>query len=251
MIKQWIHSLLRATGFDIVRYANVPRDPFSVLDYVISAQLTKSEHFYFVQIGANDGITFDPIHELIRRYKLPGLLVEPLPEVFQQLLSNYTELTELAFEQCAIAQYDGETRLYRPRPDAPLPKWNDCVSSMSRSHVLGHLGRTNRKHIEEVMVPCLTLSSLLKRHNVTDVTLLQIDVEGFDCEIVKMALESGLRPQIINYEYVAAPPVEQAACKRMLADSGYKFIDVGSDTLAIRQTVSGEADDQACFRQED
>ena len=31
--------------------------------------------FFFLQIGANDGVSFDPIHQLVTRYKLKGICI--------------------------------------------------------------------------------------------------------------------------------------------------------------------------------
>jgi hypothetical protein len=81
----------------------------------------------------------------------------------------------------------------------------------------------------------LTLSSLLRKHGISDVGLLQIDTEGFDCRIVQSAIRSGLRPAIINYEHNHVRSTEQAACKRLLMEHGYDFVDVGIDTLAVRR----------------
>ena len=61
------------------------------------------------------------------------------------------------------------------------------------------------KYVEEVTVPCLTLPTLLRKRGIQGVNPLQVDTEGFDCEIVRMALDAELRPQIINY--VAFPPL--------------------------------------------
>src|SRR5262249_29486061 len=89
-------------------------------------------------------------------------------------------------------------------------------------------------HVESIQVPVLALPSLLKKHSIREVSLLQIDTEGFDCRIVESALRCGLRPMIINYEFIHTDPSERARCKRMLMENDYRFIDVGRDTLAVR-----------------
>jgi hypothetical protein len=63
--------------------------------------------------------------------------------------------------------------------------------------------------------------------------LLQIDVEGFDAKVVRAALDAGLRPPIIHYEHENLHPAEQVDCKRRLEAAGYRYIDVGRDTLAL------------------
>ena len=115
--------------------------------------------------------------------------------------------------------------MYRVQPDAPVPAWVHGLASFRRSHLSGRkFGIRNLdQFIEEATVPCLTFATLLKRHGIQKVTLLQIDTEGFDCQIVRMAIEAGVYPSIINYEFVHACPAERAACKRMLAEAGLQF----------------------------
>ena len=52
-------------------------------------------------------------------------------------------------------------------------------------------------------VPCLTFDSLVSKHGVTAVDLVQMDTEGYDFEIVKLIDLDRLRPRLIMYE---APP---------------------------------------------
>ena len=239
ILKDWIKSATRWFGYDIVRYADIPAKPFDVLKYVVRETLSRESDFYFVQIGANDGTMADPLSDLIVRHGLKGLLVEPLPDFFQKLCAKYAGCEGLSFERCAIGERDGEAVLYRVRPDAPVPAWVHGLASFQRSNLSGRkfgVGSLDQ-YVEEVTVPCLTLASLLKGHGIRKVTLLQIDTEGFDCQIVRMAIEAGLRPSVINFEFNHTCPAERAACKRMLIEAGYSFVDVGRDTLAVRETA--------------
>ena len=46
---------------------------------------------HFLEIGAMDGKSFDLLHEMIHRYKWTGVLVEPLPDLFEELKNNYVD----------------------------------------------------------------------------------------------------------------------------------------------------------------
>jgi hypothetical protein len=76
-----------------------------------------------------------------------------------------------------------------------------------------------------------TLPSLLEKHSIKDVTLLQVDTEGYDYRVVKSALEAGIRPKLINYEHVHLNQADRLACKLMLYNAGYRFAEVVTDTL--------------------
>lgn len=244
--REWLRSRVKAglhrIGWDLVRYVQMPDRSFQVLPYLVAEELREDANFFFLQIGAGDGVFDDPLYELVRQYSLPGLFVEPLPDMFERLKANYAAQPSVAFERCAIARNDGQVTMYRVRAGAPFPPWTQGIASLNRDHLnearLGaaRLGAPDlERYVEEVKVPCLTLHTLLRRHGIQDLTLLQIDAEGFDCQIVHMALDAGLRPQVINYEFVHATPRDRADCKKRLIEAGYSFIDIGKDTLAIHR----------------
>jgi FkbM family methyltransferase len=238
-MKAFIQGLLRPLGYGIIRLVDMPTSPFPVLDLVVGSHAANGHKLVLVQIGANDGVRGDPIRHLILRHGLSGLLIEPLPDLFASLQANYAGQPGLKFEQCAVGEYDGQIPLYRVRPDPSLPDWLQGLASLDRSHLTPAKFTFNEfdKYVEEVTVPVLTLASVLRKHGISDVGLLQIDTEGFDCRIVQSALRSGIRPAIINYEHIHVRSIDQASCKRLLMEQGYDFVDVGIDTLAVRRAT--------------
>jgi hypothetical protein len=85
-----------------------------------------------------------------------------------------------------------------------------------------------------VQVRVMSLPELLDKHAIREVGLLQIDTEGHDCRLVRAALGCGLLPRIVHYEFIHCSPAERRDCKLMLLEHGYRFVDVGRDTLAVR-----------------
>ena len=49
------------------------------------ARATAQRRVVFVQIGSNDGVTSDPLQYFVDRYAWSGILVEPVPHVFERL----------------------------------------------------------------------------------------------------------------------------------------------------------------------
>jgi FkbM family methyltransferase len=234
-MKTLTKRLFRAIGYDIVRYIEMPISPFNVLELVVRKFLARYPDFHFVQIGAYDGVSGDPIQSIVLKYGLKGLLVEPQPDAFQQLKVNYSICTGLIFEQCAVAAQDGWATLYCVRDNAPVPAWAKQLASFNRAHLSYRATGIAKleQYVEPFRVPTLTISSLLRRYGFSQIHLMQVDTEGHDFEIIKMAVESAILPKIINYEFVHLSRVDQASCKRLLHSCGYQFIDVGNDTLAI------------------
>jgi hypothetical protein len=56
---------------------------------------------YVLQIGACDGSSFDPIYPFIQKYGWAGLLVEPLPDLFERL--EDTHMVRLASGNISLA----------------------------------------------------------------------------------------------------------------------------------------------------
>jgi FkbM family methyltransferase len=238
--KSLIKSILRRFGYDLVQYVEMPRHPFPVLPFVVADLIARTGQCFIVQVGANDGVRGDPVRGLIDRHGLPALLIEPLPDQFAALQRNYAGVSGVEFVRCAIGPRDGEATLYRFAADAPVPDFAHGLASFDRANLSGvkfGLGDLDRYVVEE-RVPSLTLTTLLRQHTVAEIGLLQIDVEGFDAKVVRAALEAGLRPPIIHYEHENVHPKEQADCKRALEAAGYRYIDVGRDTLAVHEMIS-------------
>jgi FkbM family methyltransferase len=237
-VKQLIKSVFHAFGYDVAQRIAEPEQPFDVLRLVVAEHRAKVARFVLVQIGANDGVRNDPVHSLVVEHSLSGLMVEPQPHLFERLRENYAGCQGLSFERCAVAAHDGEAEMWRVKPNAPVPPWAHGLASFSRQHLsAAKFGLPGlEEHVERVTVPCLSLPTLFSKHGVAEVSLLQVDAEGYDCEIVIMALDLGIRPAIINYEFIHATPRRRATCRERLLAAGYAFVNVGRDTLAIRQS---------------
>jgi FkbM family methyltransferase len=231
-------SLLRRTGFDVVRHQEYFMHPFDVLTPLVRDRRARDPRFNFVQIGANDGVVFDPIRDCVREMQLEGVLVEPVPKYFQALTTNYAGQPGLRFENAAVDRTDGSRVMYCIKDGSPLPERARALASFDRNHLTGKVHLDDHPdlspYVEEVRVQTVSFPTLLRRHGLDRIGLLLVDTEGFDAEVVRMALDSGVLPEMIQYEFRHLSLADRAACKRRLRDTGYGFVDVGFDTLAAQ-----------------
>lgn len=58
---------------------------------IVDARAKATKDFFFIQIGAHDGIMDDPIHEWIERFGWRGIFVEPQSAPFNRLKTGYIE----------------------------------------------------------------------------------------------------------------------------------------------------------------
>jgi FkbM family methyltransferase len=230
-------------GFDLKPRLTHAAPSIDILDLAVRDLLARVPDIFFLQIGAHDGLTFDPIHEYVRQYHWRGLLVEPQPTVFAQLQKNYTGEGQLLFENSAIAPQDGTLDLH-VFENAGADDHASMLAS-TRRHYLQLNGDNARGAVKKITVPALCLSSLLAKHRIEKVNLLQIDTEGFDYEIIRMVDFTRIKPEIIHYENNFLNRRQRSECARLLDAQGYAMLNLGIDTVAYlqpaRETFSARA----------
>lgn len=194
----------------------------------------------FVEIGANDGDQHDPLRDLILGRAWTGVMVEPVPEVFDRLRGNYAHLDRVHLENVAIAERDGSMPFFHlaavqdPEREG-LPRWYDGIGSFSREAVLGH-----REHIPDIdrrlvsrEVPCLSFESLCRRHGIDQVDLLLIDTEGYDLELLRSIDLATHRPRLIGYEHFHLTAHDREIGRDYVQELGYETMEEGFDTWCL------------------
>ncbi len=238
LAKRLVRRVLEGAGYTVFKAPPevVPGPTFTPVDVfplAVAELMSRKENIFFLQVGAHDGLTYDPMRLFVEQYRWRGILLEPQPRVFRQLVANYDGMPGLIFENVAAAPVEGEVTLYTFAEGGGLPAHATQLASFQRDALL-HNGHGYKGEILETRVPTVTISSLLKKHNVSEVDILQIDTEGFDFEVIKMIDFSEIKPSIINYESVMLSAADQNACIALLTSHGYR-IAPGFDTVAILQ----------------
>lgn len=192
----------------------------------------------FVEVGANDGVQFDPLRPYIRDRDWSGVLVEPIPHVFERLSRTYGDHPRVDLANVAIGSEDGWRPMYFVAPDgdvSDLPAWHDAIASFDRAHVLEHIQGHERPDslVRSVDVECMRLETLCRKHDLVDLDLLLIDAEGADGDIVESIDFDVLSPRLIVYEHHHLDEDQRDRCARGLREHGYSLIVDGLDTWAL------------------
>ncbi len=235
--KWFIQKALMSRGYMIRKIEHTTIAPIDVFDLVLRDRMSRVSDFFFLQIGANDGVSFDPIHPYVREFHWRGILVEPVPYLFQRLKANYSGEPQLRFEQAAVAEQEGEITFYAIRDASNLPADIRGLGSLSRDVILAHRAvlPNIESLIEEIKVPAITVMGLIAKHGVEKLDLLQIDTEGYDYEVIKMIDFSLIKPAIVHFEHVHLSSMEWRDACALLASHGYRLAQVGLDTVAYLQ----------------
>lgn len=203
---------------------------------IVSPVILESEDFFFVQIGSYDGVSNDYLHEYIKKFHLKGILIEPQKEVFELLRKNYISESQLILENVAITDHDGYVDLYGLTEQYRYLGGDVAqqITSLDRKHIEKCISwdSDTSEVIESLRIPSLTLDSLLAKHEVKKVDLLQIDTEGHDYEILKTIDFQTLKPTMISYEHCHLSFEDKKASWELLRKNGYKMWIHYMDTIA-------------------
>lgn len=209
---------------------------------IVKAYADSKKNVRLIQIGSNNGISNDPLHKHIVNYKWTGVLVEPVPYLFEDLKSNYNSIKErFAFENSAIAKTSGALKFYRLKknnlPDVPI--WYDQLGSFSKEVVEKHKSRI--PHFDELliedMVNAITFKELLDKHSITQIDLIHIDTEGYDFEILKLIPFSSLNIELVMFEHIHLSDADYKLAIALLKQNGFTVKTIDEDVIAINTKV--------------
>lgn len=219
----------------VKRLVSKQKDPA----YEFFRKWSKGRDINFIQIGAADGLRNDPFREFIRR-GWQGILVEPLPDVFELLKRNYASQDGLTFVNAAISNGGGSLSFWGFEESflqsLPLEHRLDLQrkASFTRAHVEHYLPNKNDcRWIKEINIQCLSIAELLKRYWGTEpIHLLAIDAEGHERNIISGIDFGSFRPEVIFYEDHTLSADDRAAIESQLAAKGYRLKKILGDMAA-------------------
>src|SRR5687768_3061043 len=74
-LRKFLNKILRPTGYRIERLSRFRTEIEALL---------RGSTLKFVQIGANDGVRFDDLYQVVTNAQCSGIVVEPLPDMYQR-----------------------------------------------------------------------------------------------------------------------------------------------------------------------
>lgn len=160
-------------------------------DEVIASLIPDDCERIFVDVGANDGISWSNSYNFAQAgFRL--LLVEPMPIYAARCALNHRDNPNVFIEPYAIAKELGTATFY-----VNLDAASDLLAM--RSSLLREVIPSN--HVTEVTVPTAPLSFLLAKHKVpARYAVLSVDAEGMDLHVLETADLDRRRPQVICVE---------------------------------------------------
>jgi FkbM family methyltransferase len=173
------------------------------LTFLLNTRLQKKGELFIVQIGANDGTTYDPIHDFVMRNKgrVKALMLEPVSDFYNQLVATYRDHPGVTPLRLAIHKSEKSMEIHRVDP-ARLSSAPEFVKGIASFDAHYHAkSKTPPEWIITERVECVTLHELLDRYGVQKIDLLCMDTEGYDAEILSSIDFEKVQPVILMFEH--------------------------------------------------
>ena len=236
--RKLLRHILKKTRYELSeKQQRLPIPTFDNVKLVLALYIITRPNPTFVQIGAYDGQIDDPASEYVLTGKMKCLLIEPIEAPFQNLKKIYDCMSNVHLMQGAIANSDGNAIMFKVKQGSQsysIPRGG--LTSFDKAHLLKHGIR--KDDIEQVNVPCFTLKSLLAKFHFGKADILQIDTEGFDAEVVKMALTLDNTPDCINFENFHLSLEAKTELYDLLTKNGYVYSHDKFNTMALHRRLT-------------
>lgn len=192
--------------------------------------------FKFVQVGANDGKSFDYLYDFVTVRNSIGVVIEPIAQYFKELKKNYKDCQNIKCLNVAVHATLSQVVIFKINPEFEqlYPDWVRGSASINSTHITNCIANVNFDHLVEELVQAKNINKILEENSLNiNVDYLQIDTEGYDYEVLNQINFNLFKPSIIRYEFVNLTEEEKGKSKILLKAHDYYLFDEGSDKIAI------------------
>jgi FkbM family methyltransferase len=204
-------------------------------DVVCRRMFEVGRDFVFIQVGAFDGISTDPLRKYIQTCGWRGVLIEPQPRPAARLRELYANNDRLVIVQAALDDKCRKRTLFTVESEG-VPAWAGGMASFQRDNIVKntYLIPGLEAMINEITVNCITFDDVMEKLPPGRLDLLQIDAEGADSYILSLFPFDRVKPAIVHWESKNLTKLQQEEALDILERQAYRFARSGEeDMLAV------------------
>jgi FkbM family methyltransferase len=193
----------------------------SEIDLYISKLFSEvSSGKFYIEIGANDGISQSNTKYLELYDGWNGILIEPIPEVYSKLVRNRSASNIFVNSACCSFDYPNSsmTFLYANLMSISLDGKSDIPDRQQHANIgLGHLNKG--ESIYKLEVPTTTLNSILLNYGAPKrINFFSLDVEGSELEVLQ-----GINYDEFLFDYICVEARSFDRIEKFLQEKGYDY----------------------------
>jgi FkbM family methyltransferase len=186
--------------------------------YLVPDGLKQDSIVYSFGIG--EDVSFDL--DVIRHHQCRIFAYDPTPRSIDWI-SHQDLPAGFHFEPCGISSKDGESVFYLPK---------------NKSHVSGSLSLTdNIDKNEKISVPVFRLKTLMERNRHDHISVLKMDIEGAEYDVLEDVINSGINVQQVlvefHHRFLGDGVSRTRNALKILNDKGYKVFGVSDQNSEI------------------
>ncbi|RDH91986.1 MAG: FkbM family methyltransferase [endosymbiont of Seepiophila jonesi] len=190
------------------------------LDKKLETYLDYDEGF-FVELGANDGVTQSNTLYFEKTRKWRGILVEPILHNFLKCKSNRSPDNSIVCAACVSFGYEEQyvELNYSNLMTTSIVLESDVGDPVAHAES-GKVFLESDEDVVEIMAVAKTLNSILdNEHAPTVIDLLSLDVEGAEIEVLK-----GVDHNKYRFKYLLIESRNLKKIDRYLGSQGYEIV---------------------------
>lgn len=231
--------------------------------FLDTASLHKS---IIISAGLGEDASFDV--EFAKKYDAKVIIVDPTPRAishFNQIISNLGSPKKADYNDSGVEQvssYDLENVKKENLNMEPFALWNEVkklkfflpADHSHVSHSIINYQNEYSQSSDHIIVDSTTIPILIEKYNINHLSLLKLDIEGAELEVLDHLLESGIFPDqlLIEYDDLNAPSPNRERFEKIsrihskILDCGYRLIFnkniigtniVGSDFTYVKKEL--------------
>jgi FkbM family methyltransferase len=156
---------------DLITSYSQPDSRGAPIDHVlIRKYFSFLRNGFFVEAGANDGLSQSNTALLEKQFEWKGLLIEPSPGLIDTCRSNRPNSI---VEHSALVSFDYKLTTVR----------GDFRSGHLMSSIDGKRLKSRERDLIEV--PAAPLSNVLEKHNIRKIDFVSLDTEGYELQVLE------------------------------------------------------------------
>ncbi|MCY1127090.1 FkbM family methyltransferase [Frigidibacter sp. RF13] len=232
------------TGYG--RYA--PRRPGKTATAAVQLLLRAADDYRegkvsCVQVGANDGAMADPVRPFLVGHNWQGLLIEPHPAYFADLIALHGKNDRVTCVNVGISDSAGQMNLYHLNEQARdrYPRWIRGCASLDRGRMETQLQQAVQAFgaqgapgdLVSVAIDLMPLEDILRAHEIEKADVLIIDVEGHEIPVLQSADLKALDLSLVIVECNGDVARSEPEIIRQLADCGLDVFRIGDEIVGL------------------
>jgi hypothetical protein len=142
---------------------------------ILNNNYSINSFFSFIQIGANDGVSFDFLYDFVTKRDAIGIVVEPVQSYFAELLENYKKYPKIIKVNKAVHKQKKDILIYKIKEDKihRYPEWVKGIASFEIVNIT-KFGMISEHDIIHESVKADTLENIISQCKIFDFDYFQV-----------------------------------------------------------------------------